>query len=455
MAEHLSQHTIDSFAARTLVPRDLLTAARHIAACEECRRRIEEAQPLIARARSLHAGLGEAAATAALHLDYDELEGYVDGKLPGPEREAVSSHLSMCAACEEEARELAVLRDNLSTYPHVQQRATVLTTPTTTPTTPPPTPQRETLRQRLSAFLQFTPRRLGWALAALLLVSVAGVLSWRQSPPPQLAVAPGPNTNLAINAPGNAAAPKIAEGAAPGDQVPATTRQDLQNSPQSPQSAARPQPRLQAGPPSEVAAATESLLSDYQGIIRRALTTRRVEAPAALRELESRSSTLMGATDEGTGIKLLAPVGTVIRTSRPNLRWLPADGAADYQAVVLDSRFNVIAESGPLSETNWSPPRPLKHGTVYLWQVKARQGDREITSSSAAAKEARFKILSQAQELKLRRLAQGAPHLEMGLIYAHHGLFDEAEREFQATIKENRQRATAKKLIESLRRLRR
>ncbi|HEV2799828.1 MAG TPA: hypothetical protein VGW12_04990 [Pyrinomonadaceae bacterium] len=447
MTEHLSPQTIHSFAERTLEPRDVLKAARHIAACEACRRQISEAQPLLARVRSLHDNLQD----ASLHLDYDEMEGYADGKLVESDREAADSHLSMCHSCAEEVRELISLRDNLDTYPSVSDATDAM-----------PNSRRASLRQRLFAFLSFEPQRLGWALAAIVIVAVVGLVLWRQKPVGQVAVVPETKSSPTISAPASPDSLRMAERGTASDAVSSARPPDMNNPPQSAQRPSESEPRSRVVAPVAVNAG-QSLLSSYEGIIRRAMISQSVSPPAALRGLDSKSSVLMGGagestgeiTGEATGITLLSPVRTVVRTVRPNFRWLPVGGATVYRVVILDPNFNVLIESGPLTETTWSPPRPLGRGGVYLWQVTARQGEREITSSSATAKEARFKILSPSEERKIRRLAQVTPHLELGLIYAHHGLLDEAEREFRFSLKENRQAAMAKKLIASLQRLRR
>ena len=105
---------------------------------------------------------------------------------------------------------------------------------------------------------------------------------------------------------------------------------------------------------------------------------------------------------------------------------------------------------------NYPHALPLKRGEVYVWQVTATKDGLEITSPSAPMPEARFKILEKAKAGELQRLAKEYrdSHLILGAIYAHNGLLDEAEREFQMALNKNQDADKARKLLQSLKALR-
>jgi hypothetical protein len=82
---------------------------------------------------------------------------------------------------------------------------------------------------------------------------------------------------------------------------------------------------------------------------------------------------------------------------------------------------------------------------------------REVISPAPPAPEARFKILEagRAEELGRSLDAAGASHLARGVLYARAGLLDDAEREIEALLRDNPRSNAARKLLRSLRAMRR
>ena len=90
---------------------------------------------------------------------------------------------------------------------------------------------------------------------------------------------------------------------------------------------------------------------------------------------------------------LQAPLSTEVPGGRPTFRWTPLAGAESYQVMVFDRDFNRMADSGPLSGTEWTPEHPLPGGT-YTWQVKARRrGGEEITAPGPNRPQALFRVI--------------------------------------------------------------
>jgi hypothetical protein len=97
---------------------------------------------------------------------------------------------------------------------------------------------------------------------------------------------------------------------------------------------------------------------------------------------------------------------------------------------VANASGAVVTQSDPLTTTEWTPPRSLRRGASYTWQVTARVGEEEVASPVPPAPEARFLVLGVEPAKRLRSVAR--THLALGREYARAGLLDAAERELRA-----------------------
>jgi hypothetical protein len=327
----------------------------------------------------------------------------------------VRRHFVSCAACLQEARELEALRDNLKTYPALPD-VTVASRQ-----------RRESFWERLAGIFQMRPRQLAFLAAALVLTAVITVLLiWRPSPQ-QIAnknSAPSSNSNEA-NQNGQVAGANT--NAANGNQV-------------APNGVG------------EVAAA-----SPYESIMKQAIESQKLSTPTAIRDLTGKESKLLGSSENADSFALISPVATVIRSSRPMMRWQSLPGATSYSVAILDQDLNLIEKSSSAPGLSWAPLHPLKRNVVYIWQVTAVKDGREITAPAAPTREARFKILSSEKAAALTRASTelAGSHLKLGIVYAHEALLDDAEREFRAAIVANQDAALARKLLQSSRQMRR
>jgi hypothetical protein len=201
----------------------------------------------------------------------------------------------------------------------------------------------------------------------------------------------------------------------------------------------------------------EGLPSSAQREVSRALAGGHLETPTALAQLRGRPGVLMGGANQGAPFALLDPVGAVVRSDRPTLRWQPLDGAAQYTVTVFDPNFNAVVKGPPLQQSEWSVPGALKRGQVYTWQVTAIKDGREIIAPAAPAPEARFRVLGREQEDELARLERARPrsHLSRGVVYARVGLLEDAEQEFRALVRDNPRSKVARRLLSNVRLLRR
>lgn len=410
MSEHLDTYELELFMAHKLAPNEVLRVATHIGACPSCRERISHAERI------------------EPHLDYEYLAAYVDETLAVAEREIVGQHLAICPSCAREAEELKSFREDLMHSNNASNEGAGLTagfSPSFSLAF-----SLSHLWQRLRRSLRM-PRPIAWATAALLItIAVTGLLLlllWQRGKTPVLTNNNSSNPREVVKN-SNVNGPQI-----------------IDNRP----NAVDGNVNLNANVPVGDAAL-------YTAVIKRALETQSIDPAPVLTELVGRPSPLMGKST-GETFNLLQPVGTVILSSRPTFQWQPLNGATSYQVHILDQDFKVVAESGLITTTSWSPPTALDRGVVYLWQVSAVKEGEVVSAPAAPRPEARFKILSGSKMREVQRAvkAQGDSPLALGIIYAHNGLLDAAEQEFQNALNHPQESATARKLLQNLNALRR
>jgi hypothetical protein len=454
-SEHLSAQSVELYRRRVMSPAELLAADDHFAACEDCRRHASEPPQMDAVVSGLHANLrAEAAALESDHLSYEQIAALVDDEIGEAELETLESHLEICAPCAEEVNDLRAFR------PEALAASGRKFAPA----------ERASLREKLRSLWPTTRPALRpsvTAALAFLLVSasVALFFAWRETRPAPTEVAESPR-----GAAGDESSRAPAE-ASPGSKADSSGSEANTESVAPPSS---PRPEVPADDSQIVLALNDgggrvtldatgnvgglgSLPPSSRQAVKQALTTGRVEVSPGLSELIGAKGTLLGATGQGAAFSLLSPVGTITRTQQPTLRWRSLSGAISYTVAVLDADFNAVATGPPLTGTTWTPPRPLERGRVYSWQVTAVKDGKEIISPSAPAPEARFKVLEKAKadELSGVETAASGSHLARGILYARAGLLDDAERELRALVAANPKSPTARKLLQSVRAIRR
>lgn len=474
MPEHLPSQMIELFIARKLAPADLLTVAQHLAVCDICRTQSNQLKNTSSGILYLRSNLQEEF-TEHSHLSYEQLAAFVDSSLNQAERETAAVHIAACAACAKEVQELELLKSSLVTYPNLAvnkedsfaaSQASDVAGELRIIVKPKPPEPSATIWQNLAAFFRGVLPQSAFAIAAALLVVavIIGFLVRNSTNQPQIAQSPESGTKPATtvsNPPDGAAPPSISQAnknTAPpqlAQNNPSNT--NVQSSPgNSPADAKTAGKRIEIPVNIGDGTSVATLPEGYETIIKQALTNQTIVRPAVIADLAGKPSNLMGKKNENESFALINPVGTVIQDETPTFRWQPLSGATTYTVYVLDLNFSVIAKSQPLSTTSWTMPQSLKRGGIYVWQVTATKNGKEITAPAAPRPEARFKILEQTKTNEMQRFARerADSHLILGTIYAHNGLLDEAEREFQMAIDQNQDADKAKKLLQSVKALR-
>ncbi len=185
--------------------------------------------------------------------------------------------------------------------------------------------------------------------------------------------------------------------------------------------------------------------------LKRALVAQNIEQPEIAKELSPTNVTLRGPSG-GQPFKLLTPGRTVIVSDRPSFTWEKLSGATGYRVLVGDLTGHEVAKSEELSSerTSWTPPRPLKRGETYAWNVIAIVDGKELYSPGPSASTMKFQVLSTTQLKRLTELEKTGSHLALGVFYVRQGMVGEAEHEFQILAKENPRSPVAKKLLKQI-----
>lgn len=451
-AEHLTEETIERYGAKQSNAAEFLAVSEHAAGCEQCRKILERAVNAEAAFNGVRAQITNTNFfdVEPEHLPYEQLALYVDGQLDDVEKEIVDSHLSICENCADDLADLRsyqVIAENpaAETIPLAQTGANL----------------SPSWWQRLFAFNFLAPAGVALAVIAVLLLSIW--FAARRSnenrivenqPTPQNQNSPAPvivsppetnsnlvtnqntNTNLPVNQTNSESPPKALPESAPllalndnGNQIAIDSNGNLTGA--------------------------ENLPDSARGDVQQSLKTQRVSLPKGIDVIRnSRSGVLMsGSADNGVPFALQTPVGKVIRENQPLLRWRALPETKYYKVAVVDSNFQVVAESPQLATNEWKVDKPLPRGVNYSWQVTAVKADgNETISPTSPAPQARFRVIEQNAFEEIKRLENAGikSHLARGVIYAKAGLLDEARTEFQTLLKENPRSPIARKLLNSV-----
>ncbi len=416
MQHHLSETEIQNYQLKKITPDELLELNDHIQSCELCRNRLHQKQDDISF-KWLRSELSSTAVENPGHLSDDQLESYVDGRLDSVDLENVQSHLNICNECKTDVNELRSVQSELRDK---------VESPKVIPF------------WHLPSFS--IPLKIAGAAAAIAFFIWAATIPMRNEIRDlrrQLAEEQKNKATL------------LREKKELQDQY-AAIKQSL---PHTPALIA-----LNDGN-SRIEMDSNGKLSGlpkvpepYQQKIANMLTAQKVEVPQFVTSLIGKKEILMGNSKKSNRFGLIYPVGTVLMTDRPSFSWTAFSGSEGYRVYLLDENYNEVASSSLLKETVWIIPTTLHRGSNYVWQVAAVKDGKEFLTPVPPAPEAKFQILNADKQKELEYLLKvsGNSHLVAGTLYAENGLLDDAEREFNALLKENPKSEVAKNLLLSV-----
>ena len=435
MSEHLSTEQMRRYHDRILPFVETLRLNEHLASCDKCHWQYEKLYQLPSKFAPIEVNLSEVADDEPLHLLFEEeIVPYVEGRLKGPGREIVESHMGLCARCKRDVHNLLEYKDELESSTGSESL------PVTT-------------ARGQSRFLSGWQWNMAWVAAVIIalaiLVSVVLLRSRIAGEQPQTTEHETANDTQDSQ----------------GDDVPATGTDLTPNQPEK-QFAAHLEAvvdlkdggrRITLDKQANLEG-LEALPIASQRAIRAALIAGAITKPEILSQLRAEPGLLRdGQQSDGDPFALLTPAGTVVLDDRPTFRWQALSGGTTYVVSVFDADFNRVAKSEMLETTQWEIPQSLRRGAVYSWQVSALVNGKEVTSPVKPSPDVRFKIIESAKEAELQRIKKIYPnsHLALGVLYAQAGLRADAEREFIALVRANPRAVVAKNLLRSVRAWRR
>lgn len=404
--EHLSQKQIEDYSQNHLRGAELLAASDHLDECESCRARVEGALDVDA---AFFAVREEAfAGEVGGHLTSEQAAEYVDKNLAGDELQFVTDHVSSCEQCAFAVDDLRAFRNQIA--PSLDREyGPAHVAPVV----------KESWRQRFVSLFRVSPvPAFGAAALAIMALLFVGWVVWRMPKKD--------NEELVIIRP---------------------------SPPSEPSPSVAPSLEVQPEPVPVVAQLNDGAVPPaYQELVRKALTSQRIERSSQLQGLTRPSSSLMGS-NEKQEFSVLGPAGIVMMSDRPAFRWSRLEGATGYVVEVYDSQFKRVVESPEITTLSWRSTESLPRGQVYSWQVKAVKDGQEVTVPRPPAPQARFRVVDQESfnEISRAKRDYGSSHLTLALLYAKAGLLNEAGQELRVLRRANPQSEIVRKLLRQLR----
>jgi hypothetical protein len=427
MTHHLSELEIKQLCVSALPEDELAAAAVHTAECQACDQRFIEELKRQRGSTPFSFSLEPEFWFRNEHVDFDQLVGLADETFDEETREIINIHLSTCGSCREDVRSFLAFRDATAGEMKVSYRPTHYES-------------HDDMRGAPWVWQRLQIRPV-YAVAAIVLVAVAifiGVIALsKRSGPVQ--------------------ANKQEQTNRDSEQSPSITPTPTA----SVEDSARVAILKDAG--GEVTIDKDGRITGLDKIsensrqyVARAALSEQIEPSEVLRRLSGEPGDLRGNDDGPRGFRLLYPIRRVVSEARPVFRWESLAGVSSYRVYVLDQDGNPVNQSEelPPTQTQWEAPASLRRGQIFSWVVTAMVDGRKVVSPSASAPEAKFAVLSTADFQELSRLKKSNSHLVLGVFYARVGLLNEAEREFERLVELNPESELPRKLLQSVRTVR-
>jgi hypothetical protein len=433
MTQHLSTLQIKQLCVSALRDDELAAAAIHTTECQSCNQRFIEELKRQRGPVPFNFTLEPEFWFRNEHLDFDQLVGLADNTFDEETLEIIDIHLNTCESCREDVRSFLAFRDATARELNVSYGR----------------PEHQPTHDDVGAapWRQRFQSRPIYAVAAIVLVAIAifiGVIALNRSSGP-LEASKQAQTNPRSEG-GSSVSPSPAASVVSGpssvdDSVKVATVKDSDG-------------EVTIDKNGRVTGLDEVSVNSRQYVARAALSER-IEPAEVLRRLSGEQSGLRGTDNGGQGFRLLYPARRVVIEDRPVFRWESLPGVSSYRVYVLDANGKEVAQSEelPPTKTQWKAPR-LRRDHVFSWLVTAVVDGKKVVSPSASLPEMKFAVLSSADAQELNRLKKSRSHLALGIFYARTGLLEDAEREFQSLIELNPDSELPRKLLVSVRSVR-
>lgn len=423
--EHLTQKQIEDYARNRFPAAELLAAGDHLDQCEACRERVEAGLNVDVAFFALREEAFAENGNATAHLTSEQTAEYVDKNLSGEELQVVTDHLSSCEECAFAVDDLRGFRSQIAPSLDREYGPTHVATPV-----------QRSWRERFASLFRVSPvPAFSAAALAVVVLSFIGWTVWRTTknekqdvvvvvPTPSLQPSPSAIPSVELQPERLPVVAQLNDGAG-------VVSVDQEGK----------------------LSGADNLPPSYQELVKRALTSQKIERSSQLQGLTRPSSALMGGNDQAREFSVVEPAGVVLMSDRPAFRWTRFEGASNYVVEVYDEQFKLVTSSPQITTLSWTTTQSLPRGQMYSWQVKAVKDGQEITVPRPPAPQAKFRVIDQGRmnEIARARRAYGSSHLTLGLLYAEAGLLREAEQEFRLLQKANPQSEIVRKLLRQVR----
>jgi hypothetical protein len=195
-----------------------------------------------------------------------------------------------------------------------------------------------------------------------------------------------------------------------------------------------------------------ALTPEERARVDQAIAAGRISVPDPVVTLSQSARNVPATRTPGPLFSLISPVGTAVRSSRPQFTWSEA-GADAYTVAIVDAGSGrEIARSARIGGTSWTPGEDLARGGTYRWEVTAHRGARNETEPRPPRPDARVIVLDQGAAERIDGMASrlaGEP-LALGILLAEAGVISEARVDLTRAVKIPATASAARRLLESL-----
>jgi hypothetical protein len=420
-SSHISDPVIASFCSGALSAEDTIMCAEHLEVCPECNTRVNNVLKSDRYSRPIILDFSPKTYLVSEHLEYEQLDDYLDANLDEDEAEIIRIHFESCLDCRENLSSLEEFRKMVE--PELKLRY-----------------GSRGLLHGLAEYLRpFRYSRLVLTYSALIILTVLGYLTvtffskfWLKSPEDTVVSPSKPPLTTETQSPNQER--KI---------LPPPFRVDIGDRKRSSGDPAGQRRKGfyddgrwygldHRGNPVGLQAIPSDIRDEVVALFR----GRDVRTPTLLSELATPDVNERGIVEGKERVVLLSPLGTLIAEDRPSFKWKSVTVADSYIVEIVDDSFNPIIQSPILTKTEWTAVLPLKRDMVYVWQVLAFKGGEII--EDRARQTGRFKIASVVKLNEIEKARKKyTSHLARGVFYVKEGLLNDAECEFQKLLKGN------------------
>ncbi|MCE5314626.1 MAG: zf-HC2 domain-containing protein [Armatimonadota bacterium] len=412
----------------------LVEIDEHLCACPECRDALSSLPSL----RRAGIDLGASLLGFEDCPEYDDISAFADGALPVDQMALIRSHINSCESCFADVERIREMRSHAALREKIEVR---------------PMAGRQYASQGFGLWKRVFAGVAGAAAIAGVAV-VIGSFNTAPEKPAMMASKPPIAAKIEPAAPVAVPEPLKPKNSVVAQNQPAVTHNPVKVASNTGKVILRDgsyrvierNGRLALSGNKETSAKT-ALEARVAASIEEKLRTGKI-APTKPVQMAMANVRLRGDDDytpPPTAPKIISPSGKILLSDTPRLTWSKVDMARSYRVRVYDAQFQLVAE-----ETTVKPAivlsKALHRGEKYTWRVGVRFGENDSWAESAPSG---FNVLSAEDYSSIQKVKRALPgsHIALGTTYESLGLYEEAQQEYRALRRANRESSLAKKML--------